>query len=67
MTKEKFDRSETHANIGKIGHVGHGQTSLTAAIAEVLNRCSKCCGLGTIKDSDKTCTKCNGTGKRVPA
>lgn len=67
MTKEKFDRSKTHANIGTIGHVGHGQTSLTAAIALVLNRCIECQGLGTMKYSDKPCSKCNGIGKRVPA
>lgn len=36
--KEKFDRSKTHANVGKIGHVGHGKTTLTAAIAEVLRK-----------------------------
>lgn len=35
---EKFDRSKTHANVGTIGHVEHGQTSLTAAIAQVLKR-----------------------------
>ena len=34
--KEKFDRSKTHANVGTIGHVGYGETTLTAAIAEVL-------------------------------
>src|SRR5699024_8555788 len=36
MAKEKFDRSKTHANIGTIGHVDHGKTTLTAAIATVL-------------------------------
>ena len=34
--KEKFDRSKEHANIGTIGHVDHGKTTLTAAIATVL-------------------------------
>ncbi len=34
--KKKFDRSKTHANIGTIGHVDHGKTTLTAAIATVL-------------------------------
>ena len=29
MAKEKFDRSKTHANIGTIGHVDHGKTTLT--------------------------------------
>ena len=36
MTKEKFDRSLPHCNIGTIGHVDHGKTSLTAAITVVL-------------------------------
>ncbi|MFC1658950.1 elongation factor Tu [Pseudomonadota bacterium] len=36
MTKEKFDRSKPHINIGTIGHVDHGKTTLTAAITSVL-------------------------------
>ena len=36
MAKEKFDRSLPHLNIGTIGHVDHGKTSLTAAITKVL-------------------------------
>jgi elongation factor Tu len=36
MTKEKFDRSKPHCNIGTIGHVDHGKTTLTAAITSVL-------------------------------
>jgi len=36
MSKEKFDRSKPHVNIGTIGHVDHGKTSLTAAITSVL-------------------------------
>ena len=32
MAKEKFDRSKPHVNIGTIGHVDHGKTTLTAAI-----------------------------------
>ena len=36
MTKEKFDRSKPHCNIGTIGHVDHGKTTLTAAITTVL-------------------------------
>ena len=34
--KEKFDRSLEHVNIGTIGHVDHGKTTLTAAITKVL-------------------------------
>jgi elongation factor Tu len=36
MTKEKFERTKPHCNIGTIGHVDHGKTSLTAAITKVL-------------------------------
>src|SRR5512146_2050394 len=36
MSKEKFDRSKPHVNIGTIGHIDHGKTTLTAAITKVL-------------------------------
>jgi translation elongation factor EF-Tu-like GTPase len=36
MAKEKFNRNKPHCNIGTIGHVDHGKTSLTAAITKVL-------------------------------
>ena len=35
MAKEKYDRSKPHVNIGTIGHVDHGKTTLTAAITTV--------------------------------
>ena len=38
MAKEKYDRSKPHVNIGTIGHVDHGKTTLTAAITTVLSR-----------------------------
>ena len=38
MAKQKFDRSKPHVNIGTIGHVDHGKTTLTAAITSVLNQ-----------------------------
>jgi len=38
MAKEKFDRSKPHMNIGTIGHVDHGKTTLTAAITKVLSK-----------------------------
>ncbi|MDA1478158.1 elongation factor Tu [Bacillus sp. WMMC1349] len=41
MAKEKFDRSKSHANIGTIGHVDHGKTTLTAAITTVLSKTGK--------------------------
>ena len=37
MAKEKFERTKPHANIGTIGHVDHGKTTLTAAITKVLS------------------------------
>ncbi|MDG1989715.1 MAG: elongation factor Tu [Dehalococcoidia bacterium] len=37
MSKEKFDRSKPHANVGTIGHVDHGKTTLTAAITKALS------------------------------
>ena len=41
MAKDKFERSKPHVNIGTIGHVDHGKTTLTAAITTVL---AKTCG-----------------------
>ena len=38
MSKEKFNRSKPHCNIGTIGHVDHGKTTLTAAITKVLSK-----------------------------
>jgi len=38
MAKEKFDRSKPHCNVGTIGHIDHGKTTLTAAITQVLSR-----------------------------
>ena len=37
MAKEKYERTKPHVNIGTIGHVDHGKTTLTAAITRVLN------------------------------
>ncbi|MES0372151.1 MAG: GTP-binding protein, partial [Mariprofundaceae bacterium] len=37
MSKEKFERNKPHVNIGTIGHVDHGKTTLTAAITKVLS------------------------------
>ena len=38
MGKEKFDRSKPHVNIGTVGHIDHGKTTLTAAITKVLSK-----------------------------
>ena len=37
MAKQKFDRSKPHVNIGTIGHIDHGKTTLTAAITKILS------------------------------
>ncbi len=37
MAKEKFERTKPHVNIGTIGHVDHGKTTLTAAISKTLS------------------------------
>ena len=49
MAKETFDRSKPHLNIGTIGHVDHGKTTLTAAITTVL----AAAGLSEVKDFDQ--------------
>ncbi|MCH7985685.1 MAG: elongation factor Tu, partial [Acidobacteria bacterium] len=36
MAKEKFDRAKPHLNVGTIGHIDHGKTTLTSAITKVL-------------------------------
>ena len=36
MAREKFERSKPHVNVGTIGHVDHGKTTLTAAVTKVL-------------------------------
>ena len=42
MAKENFNRSKPHLNIGTIGHVDHGKTTLTAAITKVLSDAGYC-------------------------
>ncbi len=49
MAQEAFDRSKPHVNVGTIGHVDHGKTTLTAAILNVLHRAGK---KATVKDVD---------------
>ena len=45
MAKEKFERNKPHVNVGTIGHVDHGKTTLTAAITHYLAKT----GLATAK------------------
>ncbi|MCU0075505.1 MULTISPECIES: GTP-binding protein, partial [Pseudomonas] len=46
MAKEKFDRSLPHVNVGTIGHVDHGKTTLTAALTRV---CSEVFGSAVVE------------------
>ena len=64
MAKEKFDRSKPHVNVGTIGHVDHGKTTLTAAITRVLSKQGKAeykeysqiAKGGTVRDESKIVT-----------
>ncbi len=47
MAKAKFERTKPHVNIGTIGHVDHGKTTLTAAITKTLALVN---GTGTVRD-----------------
>ena len=51
---EKFDRSKPHVNVGTIGHVDHGKTTLTAAILQALNLAGKKVRLEKVEDIDNT-------------
>ena len=50
MSKEKFERTKPHVNVGTIGHVDHGKTTLTAAMTRVL---SETFGGGEMKAFDE--------------
>jgi elongation factor Tu len=64
MAKEKFVRSKPHVNIGTIGHIDHGKTTLTAAITHVLAKLGKATAMpyaeiakgGTVRDDSKIVT-----------
>jgi elongation factor Tu len=60
MSKEKFDRSKPHVNVGTIGHVDHGKTTLTAAITKVL--ADK--GLATYISYDQVAKASESQGRR---
>src|SRR5436309_12344389 len=64
MAKSKFERTKPHANVGTIGHIDHGKTTLTAAILQVLSKQGKAEAKsyadiakgGTVRDETKTVT-----------
>ncbi|MHB0978379.1 MAG: elongation factor Tu [Minisyncoccota bacterium] len=51
---EEFNRSKPHVNVGTIGHVDHGKTTLTAAILNVLHRAGNVATVKSVNDIDKT-------------
>ena len=59
MAKEKFDRTKPHVNVGTIGHVDHGKTTLTAALTSV----SAAHGLATYIPYDQV-AKASESGKK---
>jgi elongation factor Tu len=60
MAKEKFSRTKPHVNVGTIGHVDHGKTTLTAAITKVLEKK----GLATYKSYDDIAKASESQGRR---
>ena len=62
MAKEKFSRTKPHCNIGTIGHVDHGKTTLTAAITAV--QAAK--GMATFKPYDEVAKASESDGRRDP-
>ena len=60
MSKEKFDRTKPHVNVGTIGHVDHGKTTLTAAITKVLGDQ----GLATYVSYDQVAKASESQGRR---
>ena len=62
MAKEKFERTKPHVNVGTIGHVDHGKTTLTAAITMV--QAAK--GLAKVKTYDEVAKASEAHGRRDP-
>ena len=60
MAKEKFDRTKPHVNVGTIGHVDHGKTTLTAALTSV----SAAHGLATYIPYDQVAKASESQGRR---
>src|SRR5437762_13887034 len=64
MAKEKFNRNKPHVNVGTIGHIDHGKTTLTAALVKVQSKKGLAKAIsyadiakgGTVRDATKTVT-----------
>ena len=64
MAKDKFERTKPHANVGTIGHIDHGKTTLTASLLATLSKQGKATVKsyadiakgGTVRDDTKTVT-----------
>src|SRR5438477_39354 len=63
MAKEKFKRTKPHVNVGTIGHIDHGKTTLTAAITAV----ASAAGHGTFKSYDEIAKASEKDGRRDPS
>src|SRR5213595_34000 len=53
MAKQKFDRTKPHVNVGTMGHIDHGKTTLTAAITKVLHDKNPSIAIQAFEDIDK--------------
>ena len=62
MAKDKFERTKPHVNVGTIGHVDHGKTTLTAALTKVQS--DK--GMGTFISYDQVAKASESQGRRDP-
>ena len=69
MSKEKFVRNKPHCNIGTIGHVDHGKTTLTAAITKVLSEAggAKLTGYSLLRGAYDFIAVCEGTFEQMAA
>src|SRR5436190_12714712 len=63
MAKEKFKRTKPHVNVGTIGHIDHGKTTLTAALTAV----AAAVGGGTVKTYDEIAKASEKDGRRDPS
>jgi elongation factor Tu len=53
MAKQKFERTKPHLNVGTMGHIDHGKTTLTAAITKVLHEKNPDVAVTTFEEIDK--------------